>query len=62
MGDLPCSLSAIGVFTTRGTARVNTGSMVKPLYQPYNNLHYAALAIMLRGEELANTRAVRCKP
>jgi hypothetical protein len=62
MGDLPCYLSAIGVSTTRGTARVNIWRMVKPLCRPYNDLHYAALAIMLRGEELANTRAVRCKP
>lgn len=38
MGDLPGSLSAIGVPTTRGTARVNTESMVKPLCRPYNNL------------------------
>jgi hypothetical protein len=44
-----------------GIARVNTESMVKPLGGPYNNLHYAALASMLQGEELANTRAVRCQ-
>src|SRR5664279_3157930 len=30
-GDLPCSLSAIGVSTTRGTARVNIWRMVKQL-------------------------------
>lgn len=54
MGDLPCSLSAIGVSTTRGTARVNIWRMVKQLCEPYNNLNWGALASMLRGEELAN--------
>ena len=45
-----------------GTARVNITHMVKPLRGPYNSLHYGALVSMLQGEQLANTRAVRCKP
>jgi hypothetical protein len=56
IGALPCSPSAIGVPTTWGIAAVNSACMVKPLCEPYNDLHRERLTSMLQGEELANIR------